>query len=88
MYVIYPPELYEKKIRYTNSPRKTGSVVNEIHKYLYIVYMNLDLLVILCAGNFTNYRKYTDFLDSGVYIGAKTRMESGLPLINKAKKFS
>ena len=48
--------------------------------------MNLDLLVILCAGNFTNYKKYTDFLDSGVYIGAKTRMESGIPLVSKAKK--
>ena len=41
--------------------------------------MKLDLLVVLCAGNFTNSNDYDDYMTLNkepVYIGAKNRMKA------------
>jgi len=48
--------------------------------------MKLDILVILCGGNYIDPKEYQDYGVDGVYIGAKTRMNAGLKYANNAEK--
>lgn len=52
--------------------------------------MKLDLLVVLCAGNFTNSKDYDDYITLNkktVYIGAKNRMKASVLIDNCTKEY-